>query len=341
VARIRFGQETTVGTVQQTITSRIRAGKVVPIISKVIGNDLVLGTGQYKQMLKAYAEHVRYDLTGDLRLSQVAQYVSVVREHVPDRQAAKEQYLEFAKSWLCHLAEAKGAFDDILAEVDEQFDSLSFSQLAHRLGYPEFDRGQADPLLVLSSFPLSIYITTTPHYFVEMALKRANKAPCTMICPWRDGLESRPFYLEWNGELILEDNYQPHPNKPLVYHLHGFDLFPASLVLTEDDHLEFLVAISRDKGRNTDLVPRQIREALVQSSLLLLGYDLRSWDFRILFWGLIKPDFKRDYKSVSVQLDPAEVDEKYLQSYLSEADFNVYPGDIYQYVEELRRGMEG
>ncbi len=110
--------------------------------------------------------------------------------------------------------------------------------------------------------------------------------------------------------------------------------------MTEDDYLEFLVAISRDKGRNTDPIPKHLREALVESSLLLMGYHLRSWDFRVLFWGLIKSDFKRRYKSVSVQLEPDEVDEKYLQSYLREADFDVYRGNIHQYIRELWQGLE-
>ena len=67
---------------------------------------------------------------------------------------------------------------------------------------------------------------------------------------------------------------QPSKEQPLVYHLHGFDQYPESLVLTEDDYLEFLVAISSDKGRNTDPVPKPVREALVESSLLLLGHSL-------------------------------------------------------------------
>jgi len=342
--RINIGQKSATGTLQQFISDRIRKDQVVPIISHVIGCDLVFGEGQHKKVVEAYAQQVDYDsvaLAGQLELPDITQYIGVMQELVADREGAKEYYLNFVKSWLYKLAETGGVPAEILAEVDAQFDDLTFAKLANRLGYPSFDQGRQDPLLVLADLPLSIYVTTCQHYFIEMALIKAKKEPRTRICPWRDGLLDEPFFLTDEGQLELDKKHQPSPNQPLVYHLHGFDQFPNSLVLTEDDFLEFLVAISRDKGRNTDPIPPKIREALVQSSLMLLGFHLRSWDFKTLFWGLIKTDFKRDYRSISVQLDPEEIDEKYLQSYLKEANFDVYRGTIYQYVQELRRGLEG
>ena len=60
----------------------------------------------------------------------------------------------------------------------------------------------------------------------------------------------RPFNVFEDGEARFPRNYRPGRDQPLVYHMHGFDEYPASLVLTEDDYLEFLVAILRDKGNN-------------------------------------------------------------------------------------------
>jgi hypothetical protein len=344
MARIRIGQEAPAGTLQQTIINRIQAGRVVPILSNTVCNDLALGRGQHKKLIKAYAQHVDYDpdhLAGGLKLPHITQYVSIIREQVPDSIAAKELYLKFAKSWLYELAKAEGRNKNTLAEIDDQFDIINFTRLAEGLGFPKFDQGVNDPLLVLADFPLPFYLTTNHHYYIEMALRRADKIPRTMICPWREGLEARPFYFNEQGKLVFDEGHQPSKEQPLVYHLHGFDQYPESLVLTEDDYLEFLVAIARDKGRNTDPIPKPVREALVESSLLLLGYHLRSWDFRVLFWGLIKTDFKRRYKSVSVQLEPDEVDERYLQSYLNQADFDIYRGTIHEYIHELWQGLAG
>jgi hypothetical protein len=287
---------------------------------------------------------VGYDpnhLAGGLTLPHIAQYVSIIRERVPDPIAAKELYLKFVKSWLFELAEAGGRPQAILDELDEEFDTINLTSLAERLGIPDFKRGANDPLLVLADFSLPIYLTTGHHAYIEMALKRTGKAPRTVLCPWREGIDPRPFYFDAQNRPVFDDTHRPSPTEPLVYHLHGFDQVPPSLVLSEDDYLEFLVAISRDKGRNTDIIPKTVREALIESSLLLLGYHLRSWDFRAIFWSLIKSDIKRNYKSVSVQLEPDEVDEKYLQAYLNQADFDVYRGSIYDYVQELRREVAG
>jgi hypothetical protein len=134
-------------------------------------------------------------------------------------------------------------------------------------------------------------------------------------------------------------DYQPTREEPLVYHLYGLDTYPESLVLTEDDHLEFLVAIARDMSRDTDRIPKRIRQALSDSSLILLGYDLRSWEFRTLFWGLIKfrPPMKQE--NVSVQVAPDDTEKLYLDKYLSEARFQVVWREVLQYVQELYQSM--
>jgi len=137
---------------------------------------------------------------------------------------------------------------------------------------------------------------------------------------------------------VLDSDYQPSKDEPLVYHLHGSDDYPGSLVLTEDDYMEFLVAISQNVGRGADPIPRRIRQAMADSSLVLLGYGLQNWDFRVLFWGLIKPR-PLQHTSVSIQLVPSDIEKNYLQKYLSEFEFMVYWGNIRQYTQELRQAL--
>jgi hypothetical protein len=188
-----------------------------------------------------------------------------------------------------------------------------------------------DPLLTLAEFPLPIYLTTGYHDFIETALKRAGKAPRTEICRWHKGLESIPS--------VFEGDYLPSKDEPLVYHLHGSDTYPDSLVLTENDYLEFLVAIAQEMGRGTDPIPKRVRQAMADSSLILLGYGLQNWDFRVLFWGLIKPR-PLQHASVAIQLVPGEEEKRYLQEYLRrEAKFEVYWGDIGEYLQELRAAL--
>ena len=75
----------------------------------------------------------------------------------------------------------------------------------------------------------------------------------------------------------------PTQANPVVFHLHGHYDVPESLVLTEDDYLDFLVAVSRDDG----LLPHQIQKALAGASLLFLGYRLADWNFRVIHRGLV------------------------------------------------------
>jgi hypothetical protein len=302
----------------------------VPIISHVVDHNLVLGG--HTSLVEAYADYVQYPMADKQNLPQVTQFKSVTDDTITDAWALKTDYINFIKNRLFDLAEAAGSSEETLAEVEEAFDDVTFSEFSERLGYPRFDNAQADPLLILAEFPLPIYLTTSGHDFVEVALKRAGKEPRTEICRWHKGLESIPS--------IFATDYQPSKEAPLVYHLHGFDAYPESLVLTENDYLEFLVAISQELGRGTDPIPKRVRQAMADSSLILLGYSLQSWEFRVLFWGLIKPR-PLQHTSVSIQLMPSDVERKFLQEYLRrEAKFEVYWGDIQEYMQELRQALE-
>ncbi|MCK6629094.1 MAG: SIR2 family protein [Anaerolineae bacterium] len=315
---------------QQTIVDRIRAGKVVPVISHSVDHNLVLGG--HTSLVAAYADYIQYPLTDKPDLPQITQFKGITDESIGDAWALKTDYINFIKNRLFDLAEAAGASEETLAEIEEAFDDVTFSDFSGRLGYPRFDDGRANPLLNLAEFPLPIYLTTSYHDFIEVALRRAGKEPRTEICRWHKGLESVPS--------VFESDYQPSKEAPLVYHLHGFDAYPESLVLTENDYLEFLVAISQEMGRGTDPIPKRVRQAMADSSLILLGYKLPSWEFKVLFWGLVKPR-PLQHTSVSIQLAPNEAERQYLQEYLRrEAKFEVYWGEIEQFIVELRQALE-
>ena len=67
---------------------------------------------------------------------------------------------------------------------------------------------------------------------------------------------------------------------------------------------DFLVKISSDK----DIIPLQLRGALAESSLLLLGFRLRDWDLRVLLRSILSGGFistKCSRSKVAIQLDPS------------------------------------
>ncbi|MBV7337788.1 SIR2 family protein, partial [Chloroflexi bacterium TSY] len=221
---------------------------------------------------------------------------------------------------------------EILEEVEEQFDDLTFAQFCRQLGSLRFEGGRSHPLLILADFELPIYITTGYHDFLEEALRQGGRDPQTEICRWHNQLEKIPSVFD-NG------HYEPSPERPLVYHLHGFDEYPDSLVLTEDDYLKFLVAASQNVGRATDPIHRRVRQAMSDSSLMLLDYGLQNWDFRSLFWGLIQLRTRTLTSVVSIQLEPSEVEKQYFDKYLDEHDFKVTWTKLDEYMSELHKGV--
>lgn len=318
--RIQLGQKRERKTWQQIIVEQIKAGKALPIIGNQLANNRLL-QGGHDALLQDYAAYLQYPQSPNL--PQMTQYISVMEKEIRGSLEIKRDYLNFAKNKLFNLAEAEQTSPTILEEAEVRFDEVDFSTLADLLGYPRFLPPDQDPLLILADLPLPIYLTTSPHQLLEVALKQVSKQPRTEVCRWHRGMQERPA--------VLGGEYVPSPSEPLVYHLFGLDDEPTSLVLTEDNHMEFLVTVSKD----LHLVPARVRQALTDSSLILIGYHLQNWDFRTLFWSLIKP---RELKQQSVsvlQLPPTEEEKKYYQEYLAGMDFKVFWGDYQQYAQAL------
>jgi hypothetical protein len=208
--------------------------------------------------------------------------------------------------------------------------NMSFSDVATELDYPRYKNDHEDPLQLLAHLPLPIYITTSYHDFMQRALQEAKKRPHTQICLWSDET------ITLDPEHNIPDDFVPTVDEPLVYHLHGLERYPESLVLSEDDYMKFLVKISQDTDHNDQVIPLPLRAKLAESSLLLLGYRLEDWDFRVFFQGLIeaKHDSLRRF-SLAIQIDPAERKgisqgqeiekaKKYLKAYFNKSKSQFY-----------------
>jgi hypothetical protein len=187
-----------------------------------------------------------------------------------------------------------------------------------------------EPHCVLADLPLPVYLTTNYDDFIMQALKSRNKEPKRELCRWNLLIKNRPS--------IFDSGFQPTPANPVVFHLHGHNEVPESLVLTEDDYLDFLVNISRDQH----MLPPKIQEALAGTSLLFIGYSLKDWDFRVIFRGIvISGEASLRRISVAVQLPPAEQEmQKYLDEYFGNIGMRVYWGTAEEFATELRERWE-
>lgn len=313
------------------IAERIRKGKVVPIVSGRLGNDRVLGG--HAALIDAYIAYAAFPLTHQ-PFSQMLQFRAVADERMRDALTIKEDYVNFVKNRLFDLAEKDGALADQREEAEAQFDDVTFSVFCDLLGYPRFS-GRDDPFLLLASFDLPIYVTTSYHDFLEKALRSAGKTPRRAICRWHDSIGA-------TSPDILDADFVPTVQTPLVFHLYGIDEAAGSMVLTEDDYLRFLVNAAATIGGPTDPVPRLVRQAMSDSSLLLLGYELASWEMRALFWGLIEPRAQKLAGAITAQLEPTEQEKRYLQRYYTDSQrFDVVWNGVQEALAGIFARLEG
>ena len=255
----------------------------------------------------------------------MAQYKRAISK---DDERAKVDYLRFLKESVLKLARMKGADVDLLVELRAQIDESTFSDLCQELEYPRIPAGKNDPLSILARLPLPIYLTTSYHDFLERSLVREGKNPRTQIC-------------FWSGETVdvakeheTDHDFEPTVDRPLVYHLLGLERYPTSIAISEDDYLDFMARVILDTDTFDPVIPLYIRDALSSSSLLLVGFRLHDWDFRVLFRGVIRPrQAANRMRGLIIQLTPEQqyplVDAQKAREYLG----NVFRSD------EFQRGM--
>jgi hypothetical protein len=191
---------------------------------------------------------------------------------------------------------------------------------------------------VLASLDLPLYLTTNVDSCMTEALAAKGREPSREICPWNENLDGTPSSFE------DDPNYEPTGEAPLVYHLFGNDQAVDSLVLTEDNYLDFLVQTAAEPER----IPSYVWAALTNSSLMFIGYSLNDWEFRVVMRGLVATrQQRRRFKHVAVQLELADMEatdteavQSFLQEYFLGAEINVYWGSLPQFVAELREHWE-
>jgi hypothetical protein len=201
---------------------------------------------------------------------------------------------------------------------------------------PDFS-DPAQPHRILAELALPMYLTTNYDRFMTRALEMLVPEVTTVVCRWN--YETR----------IAEESLVgvPTSGRPLVYHLHGVATNLASMLLTEDDYVDFLMEAQADLAQ---VVPCSIQEALGTTSLLFVGYGLNDWNFRVLLRSVMRKINKSSKRmNLSVQLPPGDDSiapdrrdeaEAFLCDYLGTEQVTVYWGDAREFLAELRQRRE-
>jgi SIR2-like domain len=149
------------------------------------------------------------------------------------------------------------------------------------------------------NFPL--VVTTNYDQLFEKALRDAGKDPVVSIYKKNeDGDEPTDDY-------PYDDD--PTPERPFIFKIHGDILAADSIVITDEDYIQFILRMS-DKQQYYP-VPQTIQYHFKKWPTLFIGYSLRDYNLRLLFktlrWKIDKAGFPATY-SVDLYPDPLILD---------------------------------
>jgi hypothetical protein len=198
---------------------------------------------------------------------------------------------------------------------------------------------------IISELDLPLFVTTNYDDLLLHALQHKRKEPKALLCPWNSHV-----YKLADGTY----NYQPTPAKPAVYYLHGSASEAGSIVLTEDDYLDFIVWVTAHWGDEAHIshIAPAVKDALARTSMLFIGYSQNDWSFRVLMRSIRETGANLRALNIAVQLNPldddaAEVDREkvadYLTKYFTGLQSNpvkLYWGTAEAFLRELKERLE-
>jgi hypothetical protein len=252
----------------------------------------------------------QYDLT------KVAQYLMVNQK---DRRFPRIALADFMSEFIQESgALPAGATSD-----------SSVNELISAMGQEARAANENDPYKLLAGLPFPVYFTTSWTNLLEDALEEAGRPARVKSFEWdKERVESRPLAVTAND-----------PDNPVVFRLFGnFDDID-SIVLTEDDYFQYLTNWTLSRRFLSGVLNK-----LTNANLLLLGFGLDDWDFRVLFrsiqtmGGAMNMD---RLAHVAVQLNPEseafepEVVQQYLEDYLGRSNFSIHWGTSAEFLKDL------
>jgi hypothetical protein len=305
-------------------------GRCTPILGPGLSEYL---SGALRQVARHWAEQEHYPLSehGREELPQVAQYLANRDGPGSPRRSLIKHFRKQIDAKF-----AQGLPAGLQGATDEETLALQMAEIA-RL---RMQQAQVDPCALIAKLPFPIYITTNPDNLLVQALKEAGKAPVVDYARWNSGLQNLQNYPS-EYETARAQNYEPSVKRPFVYHLFGMLRERDSLILSEDDHFDYLMWVNQS---NPAPLPVPIGKAISTNGLLFLGFGILDWNFRLLFRSILTEQRRktpRNYWSVAVQVRPGEdilnpeQARQYMEQYLAGVNIGVYWGSVDEFMREL------
>ena len=127
--------------------------------------------------------------------------------------------------------------------------------------------------------------------------------------------------------------------------MHGDISDFSSLLVTDDDYIDFTVSLGQRAQGKDAIIPHWIRRALTDTTLLFVGYSLEDMNFRVLMRQLMKQQaLLRDEQALSLSIQLSDKDipvekrakaEKFLADYLGTSAIRIHWGEAAPFLEKL------
>lgn len=194
------------------------------------------------------------------------------------------------------------------------------SSLHEKLSLKEVKPGQVHN--TIASWPVNVVLTTNFDNLMERAFSKRDKDP------------SKALY-DRKGDQ-KEIDVTPTVDKPLVYKLHGSLENLDSMIVTEDNYIDFLISLIEGNPKVPDIIKNVFRRC----SILFIGYGLKDWNIRVLLRYFRKPDIpsfaiQRDLRALSETEAQGEWESAVL--YWRNQKVAVYNCDALAFLRELDR----
>jgi hypothetical protein len=318
----------------------LQAGECTPLLGPDLLEPLV---GPREEIARVWAERFGYPVeaaAGDsvARMAQslaVNQNVAVPAHH----------YLRYLREELLARREGQASVSETSLKQ-----LLRDAALRRRKDVP-------DAFALLAGLPCRVYLTVNGDDLLERALEAVGRASQVDYFNWLPDAAgtSPPVALEkvdlsrspFQRQATLG---RPPADRPLVYHFFGDLDAPESLVLTEDNLMDFLAAMTRESVRRERL-PEVVPGVLPVSALLVLGFRLTDLEFHILLRSLqpfLAARKRNRYTSIAVQIDPQREQvgdvgaaRRFLENFMRGVEINIFWGSAEEFLRRLHQKLAG
>ncbi len=169
----------------------------------------------------------------------------------------------------------------------------------------------------LAKLPLHLIINTTPDDYMERALREQGKSCVTHHYNFQ-----RDHHEVIEGDMITVE-------QPLVYNLFGTMNHPESLVLTDNNQLEFIRNVVKDNPRIPNEILGQFDH---RKTYLFLGFNLENWQFRLLLDSL---NLREENSTFSPQTPHYPLSPKTREFYANRFSFYFVEQDMVEFTSTL------